>query len=498
MTLLNEPNVDFHLKLNEQSFHIPNELLKNNVKKVQKLVERESMRLEVLFKDLNSIVAGHDPHLSINKLNDIIKAVELLERKLDKRVNIECELLKRIEYRFNYFKELEELKKNGNREGLISWYQVYTNLLIGDYLVRNNNVCDQELAGGSSGTSLRLKRKISSPTTSPPPVNAGVQFLRSQGLEKHLDWDILVTANQISKSLDAGHDLTLLVNWIRENQTYLTKRSSALEFETRLQEYIELVKIRDYPGAIGCFQNHLIKFINTNFDELQLASGLLVFIKSFKEQGLQQKEAQSDASHMKTKLGFFQYFFGKVPPRESVSGNATFENNTRSKFSASGEFVRYTRVLSDERWNVLKRLFLQEFYSMYGISQHDPLLIYLSLGISTLKTKSCLQENYPPAKGDEELHNFFSSELNHSKCPVCSPEFAPLTKDLPYAHHIQSNLFENPVMLPNGNIYDSKKLKLLAAKLVSRKLYNLEPNQVVDPVDREIYYEKDFVTMYPT
>ncbi|CEP61343.1 glucose-induced degradation complex subunit FYV10 LALA0_S03e00738g [Lachancea lanzarotensis] len=499
MSLLNEPSVDFHLKLNEQSFHIPNELLKNNVKKVQKLVERETKRLEVLFGDLNAaVVAGHDPHVSINKLNDIIKAVELLERKLDKRVNLEGELLKRIEYRFNYYNELEELKKSGNREGLISWYQVYTNLLIGDYLVRNNNLCDQELARDSLETSSRLKRKNNSPATPPPPVNAGLQFLRSQGLEHHLDWDILVTANQISKSLDVNHDLTLLVNWIKENQAYLTSRSSALEFETRLQEYIELVKTRNYPGAIGCFQNHLIKFINTNFEELQLASGLLVFIKSFKEQVPQQSESQNDTSNMKTRFGFFQYFFGKAPPRELGSGNGTFGSDTRTKFSANGEFVRYTRVLSDDRWNVLKRLFLQEFYSMYGISQHDPLLIYLSLGISTLKTRSCLQDMYSTVKLDEDLHNFLNNELNHSKCPVCSPEFAPITKDLPYAHHIQSNLFENPVMLPNGNIYDSKKLKLLAVKLASRKLYDLKPDQVMDPINQQVYDEKDFVTMYPT
>ncbi|SCV00921.1 LAME_0G12860g1_1 [Lachancea meyersii CBS 8951] len=498
MSLLNEPSVDFHLKLNEQSFHIPNELLKNNVQKVQKLVERESRRLCGLFEELNFVVAGHDPSNCINKLNEIIKAVELLERKLEKRVNVEGELLKRIEYRFNYYKELEELKKNENRDGLISWYQRYTNLLIGDYLTRNNKVYDQELSLDNVDTIVRLKRKNTSPTASRSPVNAGLQFLRSQGLEHHLDYDILVTANQISKSLDVHHDLTLLVNWIKENQAYLTSKSSTLEFETRLQEYIELVKVQDYPAAIGCFQDHLIKFINTNFEELQLASGLLVFIKSFKGQRPQQTEVKNDAHNLKSKRGFCQYFFGVPSPRDPDANCRSSENESRTKASTNGDFVRYTRVLSDERWNILKRLFLQEYYSMYGISQHDPLLIYLSLGISTLKTKSCLLDRYSPAKGNDEIDKFFSIELNHSKCPVCSPEFAPIANDLPYAHHIQSNLFDNPVMLPNGNIYDSKKLKLLASKLASKKLYNLDQGQVVDPIDRNVYYEKDFVTMYPT
>lgn len=83
-------------------------------------------------------------------------------------------------------------------------------------------------------------------------------------------------------------------------------------------------------------------------------------------------------------------------------------------------------------------------------------------------------------------------------CPVCSEEFAPIAKDLPYAHHIQSKLFENPVMLPNGNIYDAKKLKALALNLNRSNLADLQEFEVVDPIDKKKYPETDFIKMYPT
>ncbi|SCU88553.1 LADA_0E10836g1_1 [Lachancea dasiensis] len=504
MSMLNEPTVDFHLKLNEQTFHIPNELLKNNVKKVHKLVEHESRRLNQLFDDVNIFMGAQESQNIINKLNEIIKVVELLERKLEKRVNVECELLKRIEYRINYYKELESLKSTRNRDGLINWYQRYTNILIGEYLTRNNNLYDQELGvdsktGANIGTDLnagiRQKRKMSSPTVPNLPMNAGFQFLKSQNLENYLDYDILITANQIANSLETHHDLSLLISWIRENQAFLESKSSVLEFETRFQEYIELVKVQNYPGAINCFQTHLINFIHTNFEELKLASGLLVFIKSCKGSMLKQHSAENDLT---SRRGFFQFFFRKPLPKTFSPETSGLGSDSAIVGSSNGDFERYTRVLDDERWDTLKGLFLQEYYSMYGISQHDPLLIYLSLGISTLKTKACLQGLPNPDAEDSPMDNFLHNELNHSKCPVCSAEFAPLASDLPYAHHIQSNLFDNPVMLPNGNVYDGKKLKALANKLVSKNLCSLDTDQIMDPVDRSVYNEKEFITMYPT
>lgn len=236
MSLINEPTVDFHLKLNEQSFHIPNELLKKNVRLVNKLIERETKKLQLLFKELDVLLIANEDKSGVIKLNEIIRTVEVFEKKLHKRVDIECELLQRIQYRINYYQSLDRLKQGGDRDGLIAWYQKYTNLLIGDYLTRNGACYDKELkeeeqqtstwsSMSSSGTDVTMnddhsiKSKLKSGSISSAEVskqglyglkveqkfNAGVEFLKQQKLENLLDYDILLAANKISKSLSLIH-----------------------------------------------------------------------------------------------------------------------------------------------------------------------------------------------------------------------------------------------------------------------------------------------------
>lgn len=536
MSLISEPTVDFHLKLNEQSFHIPNELLKKNVRLVNKLIERETKKLQLLFKELDVLLIANEDKSGIIKLNEIIRTVEVFEKKLHKRVNIECELLQRIQYRINYYQSLDRLKQGGDRDGLIAWYQKYTNLLIGDYLTRNGACYDKELkeedqqastwsSMSSSGTDVTMnddhsiKSKLKSGSISSAEVskqglyglkveqkfNAGVEFLKQQKLENLLDYDILLAANKISKSLTLDHNLSPLIEWIKENKSYLNNKSSTLEFETRFQEYIEFLKLEDYTNAISCFQQYLVHFIYSNFEDLKLASGLLVFIKSCKERkpdyatSREKKTPGNLFPTLKNTDDCYNYFFHKrAPTNSSKSRPMSLDDFKVKHFSNNMDFACYMELLDDKRWEKLNELFLREYYSMYGISYHDPLLIYLSLGISTLKTKDCLHVSPPMVSENVELEQYLEKEVVRNTCPICSEEFSPIAKDLPYAHHIQSKLFENPVMLPNGNIYDSKKLRALASRLNKKMLYSLEDHQVMDPIDRKVYSETDFITMYPT
>lgn len=96
------------------------------------------------------------------------------------------------------------------------------------------------------------------------------------------------------------------------------------------------------------------------------------------------------------------------------------------------------------------------------------------------------------------MFSYVNNRVINNKCPVCSDSFAKMSESLPYAHHTESKLFENPIMLPNGNIYDSKKLKELAVKLKESNLCNLNENEIMDPIDKRIYPADEFITMYPT
>lgn len=507
-SLINEPSTDFHLKLNEQLFHIPYELLRRNVKQVHKLIEKESAVLQGLFKELDKLLESQEleqDKAALVKLNEIIKKVEIFEKKINRRSDEELKLLERIHVRLKFFEELEESKASGNVSRLTEWYQKYTNVLIGDYLIRNDQVRSsaEPESGGDDGS---IDDKL---------WNPGVVFLKQQQLDRLLDYDILLAANRISKSLTEDHDMQPLLHWIGENRTFLKKNCSFLEFEARLQEYVELLKQRNYKGAISCFQKFLLQFAESNYADLKLASGLLVFINSCQpqqpvrpidelidpqiitrnEDSCTAFRSTSQSSHDE----MYEYFFRrKVPNKESGVPTPSISKLIFKQRHGNRDLARYTDLLDSRRWHTLNELFTKEYYLMYGISHSEPLLMYLSLGISTLKTRECLHKKEIPASDKLALDNYLERDVLATTCPVCTDEFASIAKDLPYAHHTQSKLFENPVMLPNGNIYDAKKLKSLAAALNNASLANLKDSEVMDPIDKKIYSEKEFITMYPT
>ncbi|AQZ14342.1 FYV10 (YIL097W) [Zygosaccharomyces parabailii] len=497
-SLFNEPSTDFHLKLNEQLFQIPHELLRKNVKLVQRLIDKESQGLNADFQELNALLAENtldQDKVALAKLGELIARVDTFEKKLNSRLKEDMQLLNRIKQRVAFFQELEDAKNLKDQSRLASWYQKYANLLIGDYLIRNSRIKAREL-----NEDVQLEDDKS--------WNPGVIFLKQQHLDDLLDHDILLAANRISKSLTEEHDLNPLIKWIGENRSFLKKRCSILEFESRLQEYVELLKTGDFRGAIDCFQQFLLQFMETNFEDLKLASGLLVFIKSCEQPSKPTTEEIIDPQIiagdefskesnlvLKTKADVHQHFFHRRVFKGATNVTDTFKF---SHLTRNMNFARYTDLLNIKRWSDLSQLFLKEYYSMYGISHLDPLLMYLSLGISTLKTKECLHGTEFLSSNNKELDHYIHSGVLRNTCPVCSDEFAPIAKELPYAHHTQSKLFENPVMLPNGNIYDMKKLKMLSAALVRENLFSLKDHEVMDPIDKRIFSESEFVTMYPT
>ncbi|QLQ78988.1 hypothetical protein HG537_0B03350 [Torulaspora globosa] len=509
-SLINEPSTDFHLKLNEQLFHIPYELLRRNVKQVHKLIEKESAILQGLFKEVDGLLESHDleqDKAALVKLNEIIKKVEIFEKKINRRSDEELKLLERIHVRLKFFEELEESKASGNVSRLTEWYQKYTNVLIGDYLIRNDQVRSNAEQGNGGGDERAIDDKF---------WNPGVIFLKQQQLDQLLDYDILLAANRISKSLIQDHDMQPLLHWIGENRTFLKKNCSFLEFEARLQEYVELLKQRDYKGAIRCFQKFLLQFAESNYADLKLASGLLVFINSCQpQQPVRPIDELIDPQIITTneennctafrsisqssRDEMYEYFFRKkIPNNESRFPAPSITKVIYEPHHRNRDLARYTNLLDSRRWHTLNELFTKEYYLMYGISHSEPLMMYLSLGISALKTRECLHKKEIPVSDKPDLDSYLEKDVLATTCPVCTDEFASIAKDLPYAHHTQSKLFENPVMLPNGNIYDAKKLKSLATALNNANLASLKDFEVMDPIDKKIYSEKEFITMYPT
>ena len=82
--------------------------------------------------------------------------------------------------------------------------------------------------------------------------------------------------------------------------------------------------------------------------------------------------------------------------------------------------------------------------------------IALSAGLSALKTPAC-HSAYTSSSAN-------ASSSTTTVCP-CSTELNELARNVPYAHHTKSIVENDPVVLPNGRIYGSERLRVFNEKV---------------------------------
>ncbi|KAJ7167334.1 CTLH/CRA C-terminal to lish motif domain-containing protein [Mycena crocata] len=99
---------------------------------------------------------------------------------------------------------------------------------------------------------------------------------KERHIETLVDIDLFSDIKRIEGAL-ARHSSAEALSWCSENKTALRKLKSTLEFDLRLQEYIELSRARKPQEAIEYSRKHLVPWHETHLEEIQQAAGLLAF-----------------------------------------------------------------------------------------------------------------------------------------------------------------------------------------------------------------------------
>lgn len=524
---MTEPTLNFHIQTHQTQFKIPVELIKKNFKSIQKLIEKQKKQLT---EDINKIkkIKNLSNESKLELIQKLIKNFEIFNKKLINSIKKDEEFRSRLIARLENLQELEKFvihldvktnkdkdknndnnnssndddKSNGNSEStdegdkvldlhnpnLINWYRDETNLLIIDYLIKSNTRNEENVG-------LLLLKNLSE-------SNNGK-------LMKLIDYDLFENFNKVFVSIIQNHDLTLIISWFNENRNALKKINSNLEFEINYCKFLTLIENGDINEAINYSREHLSSYGNKenypderdnlnhliNLERLKSLGGLLVF-RSMEQQ--QEEDLQN-------------------------SNQLTFSNKLMIN---SIQFKEYQKLLSNERWESLSQCFIENFTKLYGITKNYPIYIYLSAGLSSLKTKSCYHnsentifkdlntlssDNMDTDKlqdlSDEENivlsdkkyrgPNYYYQLLNKiNNCPVCSPELFKLSQNLPYAQLITS-IFNNPFKLPNGNIYPFDKLLSPNDKYLLEKNTLLRLNQIKDPLTKEIFSIDNCIRVFP-
>ncbi|OBA19651.1 hypothetical protein METBIDRAFT_46353 [Metschnikowia bicuspidata var. bicuspidata NRRL YB-4993] len=488
---MSEPTLSFAVQTHRVQFVVPSELIKKNIKIIQKQIEKSKKLVTEEISRIKkcSLLTAAEKLASVKRL---IKVYDHHHKKLAMAVQKDQDYRLRLAYRAERLSELKNytVRARGgsekvldlHNESLISWYRDETNLLIVDYLLKSNVKKDVNF-GLEVLEKLELRSRLS--------------------FSKLIDHDVYSSYNRVHRSIREDHDLEAISTWYNDNRTALKKVGSNLLFEIHYCKYLSLIESGDPFQATAYSKKYLAPYARRenyghnedeifvkNRDRLTRLGSLLVCISSLSMSA----ETLQNLS----------------PPPGSLIASLL----SQLVVAQPGELNHYNRILTEEYWQGLSECFTKDYTKVYGIPQTYPLFVYLSAGLSSLKTKSCFcnRQNtiFEAGKCDGVLDNLDSSSLRDlslrgpnqyykllqkiNQCPVCSPELYSLSQTLPYAQLITS-IYNNPFKLPNGNIYPFDKLLNPEGKFERDNL--VRNGKVRDPLTHEIFFIDDCVRVFP-
>ncbi|KAL4072490.1 CTLH/CRA C-terminal to lish motif domain-containing protein [Scleroderma yunnanense] len=382
-------NIDGMMLFEQPFARVPHENYRKVFRASQRNIERELGNVLSLSADLQKRWKDEGNLEEAAKAVDgMITRVENLKRKLsDLQENNGKPTLDVIQERLQHLAALEALP-NTNCSDFSRWADTRLDRWLVDWTLR----------AGRERTARKLAQE--------------------RGIETLVDIDLFMDIHRIESAL-RGHSCTEAIAWCSENKTALRKIKSTLEFELRLQEYIELARSRKTQEAITYSRKHFIAWQESHLSQIMQASALLAVLPS-------------------TNCG--QY---KV-------GNFRIEPPCRC-------FTDWQRLYDESRWTSLIQSFRLAVYTLNSLSTEPLLHLALYAGLAALKLPSCYDSS------------------GNTDCPICDPSIRVLANEVPYSHHANSTIVcrlsgkimdedNMPMAFPNGYVYSREALEEMAAK----------------------------------
>ncbi|MCJ1386873.1 GID complex subunit containing RING finger motif [Xylographa soralifera] len=364
-------NAESHLLLEQPLLRLPYELSRKNFKSLQRSFEREqNYVLSALKSTANVALSGQPASQTLLSLGNMISRMQGFQQKMQVLQEEEKVLQDHSRKRIQHLKDLYEIPSLADVK-YDEWSRIRLNRLLVDYLLRSGY------------------------------VESARALAREKGIEALVDLDVFVHCHRIEESLRNGNTAEGLA-WCADHKPMMKKTSNNLEFQLRLQQYIELRRDGKLLAARQHAQRYIAPHTDSHFAEIHTAAALLAF-----------------------------------PPD-------TLAEPYKSMYSSS-------------RWDDLANLFIKTHHELFSLPPQPLLHIALSAGLSALKTPSC-HSAYASSSSN-------ASSSTTTVCPICSTELNELARGLPYAHHTKSYVENDPVVLPNGRIYGRDRLMQMSAKI---------------------------------
>ncbi|KAF3049400.1 GID complex subunit containing RING finger motif [Didymella keratinophila] len=412
-------NAESHLLLDQPLLRMPYELSRRNFKNAQRLIEHSTTSFTSSLQSTTKAASKtDDPTQTLESLDAMITKVQGLKRKLSNLKEEEGKLHKAAKARLQHLQDLHQVQSLVDVK-YDEWSRVRLSRLLVDYLLREGY------------------------------ADSAACLARTKGIEDLVDVDALVACHKIERSLSEGQSTTLALEWCKEHGKELKKGGSMLEFELRLQQYIEMVRAGHESGVSG--------------------------MEDVFREGVRIGEGGGEAKLMEARAHAKKY----------LSGSGDLELLGRAAgllaYRPWDEVEPYASLYSPNRWTSLATLFLTTHHTLYSLPPRPLLHIALSAGLSALKTPACHSAFTPSSTNN--------SNATSTVCPICSTELNELARNVPYAHHTKSIVENDPVVLPNGRIYGSERLRVFNEKVGTERGWVRDP--VGGGTKEELYRESE-------
>lgn len=200
---------------------MPYELSRRNFKSAQRVIEHSATTLPSILSTMTkSASKSSDPAQALESLDAMIVKMQGLKRKLSNLREEEARLHKAAKARLRHLQDLYEVQSLVDVK-YDEWSRVRLSRLLVDYLLREGY------------------------------ADSAACLAQSKGIEDLVDVDAFVSCHKIERSLREGMSTTLALDWCKEHSKELKKAGSMLEFELRLQQYIEMVRQGHESGVSG-------------------------------------------------------------------------------------------------------------------------------------------------------------------------------------------------------------------------------------------------------
>ncbi|PIK34819.1 putative macrophage erythroblast attacher-like [Apostichopus japonicus] len=223
---------------------VPYENLNKNFRNCQKVIDREVVHVVQATNELDRCLESREATVGsvVSLIDNMVEKLTILKRKANEAISIEEDSAQVCKKRLAHLKERE----NCNGSALNVWKKKRVDRMLVEYFLR----------AGYYETALKLARH--------------------SDIEDLTNISLFLVSKEVEESLQRGETVACLC-WCNSNKSKLKKIKSTLEFNLRVQEFIEFVKLNRREEAIAHARRY---FTTVEGDQLAIVRrimGLLAF-----------------------------------------------------------------------------------------------------------------------------------------------------------------------------------------------------------------------------